>query len=61
MLVSCGQNQMKGKSENKENTQQVQVVKNAGINFHKDLKWEDVLKIAKDANKPIFIDCHTTW
>lgn len=59
MLVSCGQNQTGDK--NKENIEQVQVAENGGIKFHSDLKWEDVLKMAKKANKPIFIDCYTTW
>lgn len=32
-----------------------------GIQFEKNLKWEEVQKQAKKQNKYIFLDCYTTW
>lgn len=31
------------------------------INFEHNAKWKKVLKRAKKENKPIFVDCYTTW
>jgi len=32
-----------------------------GIQFESDLSWEEVKKKAKELNKPIFVDVHTSW
>jgi len=32
-----------------------------GIKFRKDLKWQEILSLAKKENKYIFVDCYTTW
>lgn len=34
---------------------------NRGINWVQPDSWEELLKIAKINNKPILIDCYTTW
>src|SRR5688572_16644491 len=32
-----------------------------GIRFVRGLSWKKILKMAKEQNKYIFIDCFTTW
>jgi thiol-disulfide isomerase/thioredoxin len=33
----------------------------AGIHFEDGLSWQQILTKAKTENKPIFLDCYTTW
>lgn len=39
----------------------VSVAQQSGINFHEDKTWEQVLTLAKEENKVIFLDAYTTW
>lgn len=32
-----------------------------GVDFHENPNWKDMLKIAKNENKIIFVDCYTAW
>jgi Highly conserved protein containing a thioredoxin domain len=34
---------------------------NYGIIFLDNIKWDVVVNKAKESNKPIFVDCYTTW
>lgn len=33
----------------------------AGIKFEKYVSWDSLLIVAKEANKPVFIDCYAAW